>query len=563
MLLGSDDAFISDQTKRASFLSHIPDSESDTDTNCHISDIINLVSQCSKPVVAAVSGNVAGSAGLELAMSCDYRVALTSSMVASNQDPSATVLTQGTLYEGRRRRKKETPMNRLLNGDAISAIEAKEVGLFDEVIDVSESSLLETVAMQVARKNKKRMHPARELRFKKLLYYIPEQFLILRTSQLFNIIRDFPESQSLLEELRVALSITCQSEYVIASIKRQLGERLLIPGAHTEDVLEMYLRTYKVISILFPDRSMDVFVKIATPVIHHLQKRPDSVKCIVGTLLDQGEDAEVDSSFSKPPPAEEESTDDEVKGAKNDTMSLLIGVYGGQEYFLNEYKDMLAGRLVSIGSFEIDRELASLDLMKSKFGEAALAHCSVMIRDVTESRKLNAKIRSQLPASSQLTMLVKSSHFWPTNNGTGMDVPSDPSDATTTIESFSFLPPETVGLMSSFERSFTNLKPTQKIEWRKTEGLVTIGVQLTPGGREVEFRLSPVYVEVLSLFEKISLPTSSVVASSVHSPHRILSLEAVAEAVKLPPQSVRPVVQFWVSKGILREVEINKFSINE
>lgn len=519
VLCGENDAFVSNYTRKSSFLSHIADSDTDNEMmGCEI-DIPKLLNQSHKIVVAAIRGNVCGSAGLELIMSCDYRVSLSSISVAHGQDLSRTSASQPVAYEGRRRRRKLSPMDRLLSGEALSAAEAKEIGLLDEVIEQSDRELLLSIAEQIAMKNRKRMHPARELRFKKLLYYIPEQFLILRTSQLFNIIRDFPDSHILLDELKAALSITCQSEYVISSLKRQLGDRLLIPGAHTEDVLEMYLRTYRVISVLFPDRPMEVFVKIATPVIHHLQKRPDSVKCIVSSLLDQGDEDDL-----APLPVDEE----EDQGPKNDTMSLLIGVYGGQDHFLTEYKDLLANRLVSIGSFEIDRELASLDLMKSKFGEAALSQCTVMIRDVTESRRLNNKIRS---SKNAFTSLVKSSHFWPAGAEEGCS-----SDA------FGFLPPEMVTAMRNFEQNFTSLKPTQKIEWRKSEGLMTISVEIN--GRETEFRLAPLYVEVLYLFQS----------------DEVLSLERVAERVRISTDAVKPVIQFWISRGILREIEINKFT---
>jgi hypothetical protein len=120
--------------------------------------------------------------------------------------------------------------------------------------------------------------------------------------------------------------------------------------------------------------------------------------------------------------------------------------------------------------------------------------------------------------------------------------------------------------MKNFEREFTKLKPTQRIEWRKAEGVVTLSISLN--GKETEFRLSPAYVEVLGLFTPLGVARSapaSTVAS--HSPigqppgSRTLSLEEMATLVKLPFEQIRPVVQFWVSKNVLREVQINQFAL--
>jgi anaphase-promoting complex subunit 2 len=259
--------------------------------------------------------------------------------------------------------------------------------------------------------------------------------------------------------------------------------------------------------------------------------------------------------------------------AKNDTMSLLIGVYGGKDSFLSEYREMLASRLVSVASFEIDREIASLELMKSKFSESidsssseALTHCSVMIKDLVESKKLNQRIKADLSSSRKikhsnlLTMLVKSAHFWPNKSSST----SESSEHETAQQQYPFLPEPIRDAMAEFERKFTELKPTQKIEWLRCEGVVTFSVLLR--GKDTEFRLSPIYVEVLSLFEPLGLPKSvptSTQPAACLAPTNVtvcLSLESIASGVSLSADQVKPVVQFWVSKGILREIEINKFS---
>lgn len=556
------------------------------DGTCY-KDLLGLLATCTKTLVCAISGHVSGGSGLEVIMSCDYRITTQTSEFGATPDMSQTFLSQATSvspWEATGVGKRGEAMNKLLSGESISAEDAKQMGLVDELLE-NDSEIVKMCTV-IGLKNGKRTHFVKDSKFRKLLYYLPDQFLMYRTSQLFNLIRDFPESTPILEELRTALRITSQYEYLIGSIRKQLQERLLIPGAHTEDVLQMYLRTHKVTSFLFKDsgmRTIDVFLKIANAVIEHLQKRSDSVKCIVSSLLDDSQDVRTDISLEEDESLlDSESVADDPTSieamlqwtpgdvttarSESDTMSLLIGVYGGKESFLSEYRDMLASRLISIGSFDIDREIASLDLMKSKFVSSqtseALTHCSVMIKDMTESKKLNMKIRSKLiPKRSginQVSMLVKSGHFWPKST---VSDDNDGDSSSSSLDQFAYLPKSLLDLMTEHERLFTELKPTQKIHWFRHEGVITLSIEIR--GKEVEFRLSPLYVEVLALFQNIVAASPAATPVPAASVAPTLSLEEIARAVKVSKDRVKPVVQFWVSKNVVREQEINKFVINE
>ena len=61
----------------------------------------------------------------------------------------------------------------------------------------------------------------------------------------------------------------------------------------------------------------------------------------------------------------------------------------------------------------------TLELLKVRFGEGNLHNCEVMMRDIADSKKLNAKI-SQIIASKSdedsfdITTTIVSSHYWPT-----------------------------------------------------------------------------------------------------------------------------------------------------
>lgn len=64
-------------------------------------------------------------------------------------------------------------------------------------------------------------------------------------------------------------------------------KRLLHPGAETKDVITQYISTIRSLRILDPPGVL--LHKIAEPIRKHLRERPDTIKCIVGLLV-EGED---------------------------------------------------------------------------------------------------------------------------------------------------------------------------------------------------------------------------------------------------------------------------------
>jgi anaphase-promoting complex subunit 2 len=602
---GLRDTFVSEGGKRASFLSHIAEDDAGLLGETSVGNLLSLLRSSTKTVVCIIDGQVAGGLGLEFIMSCDYRICTQSSEFFGDMDMSATLLSVGsmplqqvqTFSSGKYQNTVSEIMHSLLSGGCISANAAKDVSLIDELLEHSTDAL--TVASQIGLKHRKRRRilaymdsPASSLR---LVHFLPDQFLLYRSSQLFNLIRDYPSSIPALEELCTVLQLTSQYDFVVDCMRSQLEDRLLIPGAHTEDILQMYLRTNKVVAMIFKNLSNRkrsvIFQKIASCIIQHLHKRKDSVKCIVSTMLanddndDEGNHEHYD--FSDHKRLLGDITDDDFEWVpspidsqrnSNETISLLIGVYGGQNHFLGEYKDMLASRLVSLGSFEIDREIASLDLMKSKFEPAALNDCTIMIKDMIESRKIFQKIKLCKIQNFHLlpSNLILSKHFWPSKllGGENDDSESGSEDmlgsgGKSVDEQFKFLPKEIRAVMTEYEKSFSTFKPTQRLDWIRTEGIVVI--QVIVRGKEYEFKVSPLYVEVLSLFQQLAVSASAssspIITSTVPTnpllPAASLTIEEIGKSIQQPNDKVRQIVSFWVSRNILREIDINKFIINE
>ena len=85
----------------------------------------------------------------------------------------------------------------------------------------------------------------------------------------------------------------------------------------------------------------------------------------------------------------------------SDIISMLVNIYGSKELFVNEYKTLLADRILSNFVFEIGREVRYLELLKLRFGESQLHNCEVMLKDVADSKRINTRIADERKKSGE------------------------------------------------------------------------------------------------------------------------------------------------------------------
>ncbi|CAN0338597.1 unnamed protein product, partial [Scytosiphon promiscuus] len=79
-----------------------------------------------------------------------------------------------------------------------------------------------------------------------------------------------------------------------------------------------------------------------------------------------------------------------------DILSMLVSIYGSKELFVTEYRLMLADKLVNNLAYDTDREVQNLELLKLRFGETSMHHCEIMVRDVEESKRVNANVQERI-----------------------------------------------------------------------------------------------------------------------------------------------------------------------
>merc|ERR1719187_2847175 len=258
--------------------------------------------------------------------------------------------------------------------------------------------------------NNPRMDECRQ----KLLQYLYETYTKARIEQLFNIIIEFPESQPALEDLRECLTHTDLRSHLTSSLRQVLDNKLLHPGVNTADILTAYIAAIRALRVL--DGSGVVLELVCSNVRRYLKTREDTVRCIVQSLIDEAtelteeltksaglqlehsfqEDAEILEDWQnwQPDPVDAPPGGSHHGRRSADIISMLVNIYGSKELFVNEYRSLLSNRLLSNRSYDTDKEIRYLELLKLRFGDVPLHQCEVMLKDIGDSKRINSLLHS-------------------------------------------------------------------------------------------------------------------------------------------------------------------------
>jgi enoyl-CoA hydratase len=100
-------------------------------------DVMNVIENCGKPVIAAVNGFALGG-GCELAMACHIRIASDNAKFGQPEVNLGVIPGYGGTQRLTRLIGKSQALELLLTGDAINAQKAKELGLVNDVVTSDE-----------------------------------------------------------------------------------------------------------------------------------------------------------------------------------------------------------------------------------------------------------------------------------------------------------------------------------------------------------------------------------------------------------------------------------------
>ena len=331
-------------------------------------------------------------------------------------------------------------------------------------------------------------------------------------SELFDIIVYYPDSKPALLDLKECLGLTRQRSELIVSLSSTFKKRLLIPGAMTTDIIQQFISTVKVLRFLDPQLPAAAsLAAVSEHIKEYLRGRRDTVRCIV-TMLTEGdsaelfeedrpgsaraglismdtdkaghddsgdsdEDAERDAHWT-PQPVEFEGGIGGGGGREVDIISMLVGIYGSKELFVNEYRDMLGTKLLEkpLQGSGLDKEYRTLEQLKQRFGEESLHKCEVMLKDVKTSHRCSTNINAKLNVDGPehdaeadngdegcptrvVQPMIISQVFWPQLQPAGAK------------DSLKF-PPEMAKALASYNALYAKINKPRVLQWAPSAGQV-------------------------------------------------------------------------------------------
>ncbi|KAF8133687.1 hypothetical protein EV363DRAFT_1566343 [Boletus edulis] len=349
----------------------------------------------------------------------------------------------------------------------------------------------------------------------------------LRTCEIFDIIVDFPDSSGALQDLKECLQRVDQRAELAQSIRQANKKRLLHPGADTKDILLSYVSTIKCLRIVDPPGVL--LFKVADPIRRYLRDRPDAIRCIVASLVGDGEsgDSLVDDSEPIQPlqqPEIENYADPEwtpepidagpdFRASKtSDIISTIVSIYDSKDLFIKELQVLLAQRLLAIKDGNFDRERRNIEILKIRFGESALQVCEVMLRDMTDSRRIDQHVQSQ--QSSVIHPTIISRHFWPALETSSIVMPGQFQD-----------------MQEQYAKEFTTFKPDKTLRWLPHLGRVQLELEFDD--RTVSADVPPLEAAFIELFSEKDTWTVDELASRVGTVSRSAALKSLATWVDI------------------------------
>lgn len=282
-----------------------------------------------------------------------------------------------------------------------------------------------------------------------------------------------------------------------------------------------------------------------------------------------------------------------------DILSMLINIYGSKELFVNEYLTLLAERLLNVTNFETDRELRHVELLKKKFGESHMHKADIMLKDMTDSKRLNAYINQQLNTIAMnnsslshsfthipLTATIISGLFWPPFRDEPLTLHPTVQQYTShdflvhihrvSFETYVSCACSCVFLicelsqLNVFNELYQQQKQSCKLVWKPQIGSVELEVSLAGHSEAKMFTVSPLLATILLHFQDQRTKTffsRFLVLFSKLMKHRFCKATwprtELAAKVGISPDALKRKIMFWIHNGIIREADGDVYQLRD
>ena len=383
---------------------------------------------------------------------------------------------------------------------------------------------------------------------KRLQFFCYKTIADVRINDLFEIMVDYPESHSAVLDIKKCLSEVQCSNNLIKTVQEMFKERLLHPGANTEDIITQYSSAIKVLRFLDP--SGTILEKVCSPLRYYLKNREDTIRCILNSLISQedneltrqlstttgnlfnsNEDSDLETDgWENWQPESRDMPSDSKASKSSDIITTLCSIYGSADVFVNEYRTLIAEKLLSTSDYDISSEMRSLELLKVGFGED-LCQSKIMLQDIVDSGRNHANIMNQVQTklAFDINIMMISHVFWPNLRQEDVTVYKPLQDF----------------LQDEYTKSFSELKRNRTLEWKFNLGFVELDLEFE--NKTLSFTVSPVQATIISCFEN---------SKKCHA-------DTMSNAVGLPLSQTRKKLAFWVTNGVLKETSKDIFELKD
>jgi 3-hydroxyacyl-CoA dehydrogenase len=168
----------------------------------HLLTLIDLIENCAKPVIAAISGVCMGG-GAEISLACHFRVALPDATIALPEVKLGLIPGAGGTQRLPRLAGVENALNMIVSGNPVPAAMLKGTALFDEIIEGD----LTAGALAFAAKIIAEKRPIKRARDIKINYPLAEGYFEFARNAINTVSKNYPAPLKAVEAIAAAVSM--------------------------------------------------------------------------------------------------------------------------------------------------------------------------------------------------------------------------------------------------------------------------------------------------------------------------------------------------------------------
>lgn len=215
---------------------------------------------------------------------------------------------------------------------------------------------------------------------------------------------------------------------------------------------------------------------------------------------------------------------------------MLVRIYGSNDLFVDEYRMMLADKLLASVNFNTDEEVHNLELLMLRFGESSMRQCEIMVKDIGDSKRISNNIHSAMRIRKQSASSSSNSD----DNETVVDA---------AIISHIFWPslqkqsmkhhPRIQAKVDEFSDEYHKYKTPRKLVWFQQLGQVELELDVIEENGEVstkEFSCSPIHATLITHFEDNG---------------GVWSARELSDETGLSEDIIRKKMSYWVNNNVV------------